>query len=54
MSEEVIEIPVIETTIETAALNPFLDEALTSSWTMTCASLILICGQVGFTLLELA
>jgi ammonia channel protein AmtB len=37
-----------------AVLNPFLDEALTSSWTMSCASIVLISTQVGFTLLELA
>ena len=50
---EVADIPA-ETVMNDTAVNPFLDDALTSSWTMTCASLILICGQVGFTLLELA
>jgi hypothetical protein len=45
--------PIVEA-VAAVITNPFLDEALTSSWTMTCASLVLICGQVGFTLLELA
>lgn len=31
-----------------------LNEALTSTWTLTSASLIILSGQVGFTLLELA
>lgn len=31
-----------------------LDQALVSSWSMTAASMILICGQLGMTFLELA
>jgi hypothetical protein len=31
-----------------------LNEALTSTWTLTGASLILLSGQMGFTLLELS
>jgi ammonia channel protein AmtB len=47
--------PTVEEVVETVpVLNPFLDDALTSSWTMTAASIVLICTQVGFTLLELA
>ena len=34
--------------------NLSLDEALSSSWSMTSATMILLTGQIGFTLLELS
>lgn len=40
--------------ITTTRLDTSLYEAMTSSWSLNSASLILISGQVGFTLLELA
>ena len=34
--------------------NIGLDEALSSSWSMTSATMILLTGQIGFTLMELS
>jgi len=43
----------VKTIVATEATNE-LNEALTSTWTLTSASFILLSGQIGFTLLELA
>lgn len=40
--------------ISVQMLDTSLYEALTSSWSLNSASIILVTGQIGFTLLELA
>ena len=40
--------------ISVQMLDTSLYEALTSSWSLNSASIILVTGQIGFTFLELA